>query len=146
MTNTLPDDKPAEWVSIARDCLSSRLPGRSSGYRSCSCEVRGVTSFGGWPPRPLAGRSCATSSYRRWSRVLSGHDVLAVLPTGAGKSAIYQVLALLLDGPTLVVSPLIALQQDQLEGIADTRAPKAVAVNSATPCRAQTGLEGHPAR
>ncbi|MBW0010997.1 MAG: ATP-dependent DNA helicase RecQ, partial [Pseudonocardiales bacterium] len=64
-------------------------------------------------------------------QVMSGHDVLVVLPTGAGKSAIYQVPALLLDGPTLVVSPLIALQQDQLEGIADTRAPKAVAVNSA---------------
>jgi ATP-dependent DNA helicase RecQ len=63
-------------------------------------------------------------------QVMSGHNVLVVLPTGAGKSAIYQVPALLLDGPTLVVSPLIALQQDQLEGIADTRAPEAVAVNS----------------
>lgn len=39
--------------------------------------------------------------------------------------------ALLLDGLTLVVSPLIALQRDQLQGIADTRAPEAVAVNSA---------------
>jgi ATP-dependent DNA helicase RecQ len=37
---------------------------------------------------------------------------------------------LLLDGPTLVVAPLITLQQDQLEGIADTQAPEAVAVNS----------------
>ena len=62
--------------------------------------------------------------------VMAGHDVLAVLPTGAGKSAIYQVPALLLDGPTLVVSPLIALQRDQREGIEDTRAPEAVAVNS----------------
>jgi ATP-dependent DNA helicase RecQ len=64
-------------------------------------------------------------------QVMAGHDVLAVLPTGAGKSAIYQVPALLLGGPTLVVSPLIALQQDQLEGIEDSRAPEAVAVNSA---------------
>jgi ATP-dependent DNA helicase RecQ len=63
--------------------------------------------------------------------LMAGHDVLAVLPTGAGKSAIYQVPALLLDGMTLVVSPLIALQHDQLEGIEDTRAPQAVAVNSA---------------
>ncbi|HZA15733.1 MAG TPA: DEAD/DEAH box helicase [Pseudonocardiaceae bacterium] len=63
-------------------------------------------------------------------QVMAGHDVLAVLPTGAGKSAIYQVPALLMDGPTLVVSPLIALQQDQLEGIEDTRAPAAVAMNS----------------
>ena len=60
-----------------------------------------------------------------------GRDVLAVLPTGAGKSAIYQVPALLRDGPTVVVSPLIALQRDQREGLADTDAPDAVAVNSA---------------
>jgi ATP-dependent DNA helicase RecQ len=62
--------------------------------------------------------------------VLAGHDVLAVLPTGAGKSAIYQVPAVLLDGLTLVVSPLIALQHDQIEGIENSRAPDAVAVNS----------------
>jgi len=60
-----------------------------------------------------------------------GRDVLAVLPTGAGKSAIYQVPALLLDGPTVVVSPLIALQRDQREGLADTEAPDAVVINSA---------------
>ncbi|GAA4410080.1 RecQ family ATP-dependent DNA helicase [Actinokineospora soli] len=62
--------------------------------------------------------------------VMAGHDVLAVLPTGAGKSAIYQVPALLLDGPTVVVSPLIALQDDQVQGLAGTDAPDAVAVNS----------------
>ncbi len=60
-----------------------------------------------------------------------GRDVLAVLPTGAGKSAIYQVPAILLDGPTVVVSPLIALQRDQREGLADSDAPDAVVVNSA---------------
>lgn len=63
--------------------------------------------------------------------VMAGRDALAVLPTGAGKSAIYQVPALLLEGPTLVVSPLLALQRDQMEGIDDSRAPEAVAVNSA---------------
>ncbi len=48
--------------------------------------------------------------------LVEGRDCFAVLPTGAGKSAIYQVAALLRDaGPTLVVSPLIALQRDQLE-------------------------------
>jgi ATP-dependent DNA helicase RecQ len=62
--------------------------------------------------------------------VLAGHDVLAVMPTGSGKSAIYQVPAVLLDGPTLVVSPLIALQHDQIDGIEDSRAPGAVALNS----------------
>ena len=44
----------------------------------------------------------------------SGRDVLAVLPTGAGKSAIYELAGLLRAGPTVVVSPLIALEDDQL--------------------------------
>ena len=62
--------------------------------------------------------------------VVRGRDTLAVLPTGAGKSAIYQVAALLLPGPTVVVSPLIALQRDQLLGLLRSRAPEAVAINS----------------
>ena len=45
---------------------------------------------------------------------VEGRDVLAVLPTGAGKSAIYELAGLLRGGPTVVVSPLIALQNDQL--------------------------------
>ena len=63
--------------------------------------------------------------------LMEGRDALAVLPTGAGKSAIYQVPALLIPGPTLVVSPLLALQRDQLVGIEGSSAPEAVAVNSA---------------
>lgn len=63
--------------------------------------------------------------------LLDGHDVLVVMPTGAGKSAIYQVPAILLDGPTVVVSPLIALQRDQVTALRTTNAPPAAAVNSA---------------
>jgi ATP-dependent DNA helicase RecQ len=62
--------------------------------------------------------------------VLAGRDVLVVLPTGAGKSAIYQTPAVLLDGVTVVVSPLIALQHDQIDGIEGSNAPPAVAINS----------------
>ena len=67
------------------------------------------------------------------SALLDGHDVLAVMPTGAGKSAIYQLPGLCLDGPTVVVSPLLSLQRDQVLGLlglgdADT---VAVAANSA---------------
>jgi ATP-dependent DNA helicase RecQ len=46
--------------------------------------------------------------------LVDGRDVLAVLPTGAGKSAIYELAGLLRTGPTVVVSPLIALEDDQL--------------------------------
>jgi ATP-dependent DNA helicase RecQ len=81
--------------------------------------------------RTFGWSELSTEQLRAMEALMAGHDVLAVLPTGAGKSAIYQVPALLLKGPTLVVSPLIALQQDQREGIADTRAPQAVVVNSA---------------
>jgi len=45
--------------------------------------------------------------------VLSGQDALVVMPTGSGKSLIYQLPALLLPGLTVVVSPLIALMKDQ---------------------------------
>ena len=46
--------------------------------------------------------------------LVEDRDVLAVLPTGGGKSAIYELAGLLREGPTVVVSPLIALQDDQL--------------------------------
>jgi ATP-dependent DNA helicase RecQ len=63
--------------------------------------------------------------------VLEGRDVLAVMATGHGKSAIYQLAGLLLEGPTLVVSPLIALQRDQVEHLEDDRLGGAAAVSSA---------------
>jgi ATP-dependent DNA helicase RecQ len=51
---------------------------------------------------------------RAAAAAVEGRDVLAVLPTGGGKSAIYELAGLLRPGPTIVVSPLIALQDDQL--------------------------------
>jgi ATP-dependent DNA helicase RecQ len=51
--------------------------------------------------------------------LLDGRDVLMVSPTGSGKSLTYQVTGMLLDGCTIVVSPLLALQYDQIEGLGD---------------------------
>ncbi len=47
--------------------------------------------------------------------LLAGRDLLTVMPTGSGKSLIYQLAALLLPGTTLVISPLVALMKDQVD-------------------------------
>lgn len=60
----------------------------------------------------------------------AGRDVLAVLPTGGGKSAIYELAGLMRGGPTVVVSPLIALQDDQLAHLRAAGLPATV-LNSA---------------
>ncbi len=52
--------------------------------------------------------------------VLSGDDVLALLPTGGGKSLCYQLPALMQPGLTLVISPLIALMKDQVDASSPT--------------------------
>src|SRR5947209_9586605 len=49
------------------------------------------------------------------AKLLDGKSVLAIFPTGAGKSLCYQLPALMLEGVTLVVSPLIALMKDQID-------------------------------
>ena len=88
--------------------------------------------FSGHDPddRPTPARRCTGCSAsptfaparRRSSRaVLSGEDVLAVMPTGSGKSLLFQLPALLGDGLTVVVSPLIALMRDQVAQLARAR-------------------------
>lgn len=61
--------------------------------------------------------------------ILKGTDVLAIMPTGAGKSICYQIPALMFDGVTLVISPLISLMKDQVDTLCETGI-KAVFINS----------------
>lgn len=64
--------------------------------------------------------------------LLDGRDTLAVIPTGGGKSAIYQIAGSIIDGPTIVITPLLALQQDQRESIDGSNLPAARAIDGST--------------
>jgi ATP-dependent DNA helicase RecQ len=65
--------------------------------------------------------------------VLAGRDALVVMSTGSGKSAIYQIAGLLIPGATVVVSPLIALQREQVGDLRDRAAGGAAQLNSTVP-------------
>ena len=67
--------------------------------------------------RVFKHKSLRTGQERVIRAALAGRDVLAVMPTGAGKSLTYQLPALEATGLTIVVSPLIALMKDQVEGL-----------------------------
>ena len=87
--------------------------------------------------RALLARHYGHADFRPQQRpviraALAGRDVLAVMPTGAGKSVCFQVPALALGGLTLVISPLIALMQDQVAGLT-RRGIAAAALHGAVP-------------
>jgi ATP-dependent DNA helicase RecQ len=62
--------------------------------------------------------------------VLDGRDTLVVMATGAGKSAIYQIAGWMIDGATVVISPLISLQRDQIENIEEEQPGEAAAIDA----------------
>ena len=67
--------------------------------------------------------------------VLAGRDTLAVMSTGSGKSAIYQIAGLLQAGTTVVISPLIALQRDQVDDLREHLGGRAAQLNSTLSAR-----------
>ena len=73
--------------------------------------------------------------------LLSGRDALGVMPTGAGKSMCYQVPALMLQGITLVISPLISLMADQVAALKSAGVPAAYLNSTLTPRQMDLALE-----
>ena len=72
--------------------------------------------------------------------ILAGRDAFGVMPTGGGKSLCYQIPALLLEGLTLVVSPLISLMKDQVAGLKEAGIPAAYLNSSLTAAQQQEVL------
>src|SRR5437763_4214346 len=77
--------------------------------------------------------------------VLSCRPTIAILPTGGGKSLCYQLPALLLEGTTVVVSPLVALMKDQVDALR-ARGIAATFVNSSLPESERQDRQGAPRR
>ena len=73
--------------------------------------------------------------------LLGGRDVLGVMPTGAGKSMCYQIPALLFDGITVIVSPLISLMSDQVTALVEAGVPAAYLNSTLTPGQCNTVLK-----
>ncbi|WP_412973578.1 DNA helicase RecQ [Pseudoclavibacter sp. CFCC 11306] len=74
------------------------------------------------------------------SEVAAGHDALVLMPTGGGKSVCYQIPALLRPGVGIVISPLIALMQDQVSAL-NANGVRAAALNSSAPLDEQRMIE-----
>ncbi len=72
--------------------------------------------------------------------ILSGRDVLGVMPTGAGKSVCYQIPALMLEGITIVISPLISLMKDQVNSLIQAGISSAYLNSSLTQQQYETAL------
>src|SRR5438046_9345049 len=76
--------------------------------------------------------------------ILERKDAVVVMPTGSGKSLCYQLPAMMLDGVTLVVSPLIALMKDQVDALQARGLPATFINSSIEPIKPRTRIDALP--
>jgi ATP-dependent DNA helicase RecQ len=74
--------------------------------------------------------------------ILNGKDSLVIMPTGGGKSLCYQLPALILDGVTIVISPLIALMKDQVDSLTELKIPATYINSTLSADQVQQRIEG----
>ncbi len=117
----LPSADP--WSALAELELSESDLDDEIRTDQCLDEIRERFGFKQWRP----------GQRDTMVRFMRGDDVLAVLPTGSGKSATFQIPALLAPGVTLVVSPLVALMNDQVENLRAKGVAKVAAIHSGIP-------------
>jgi ATP-dependent DNA helicase RecQ len=99
---------------------------------------RMLTEAAGLARERLGFESLRPDQEEALTSVCEGKDTLLVLPTGGGKSAVYQLASMVLPGPTVVISPLISLQRDQVQSIDDANLGEAALVNSHESKKART--------
>ena len=100
----------------------------------------------GSTPEEILKRYFGYDSFREGQKkliecILSGRDCLGIMPTGAGKSVCYQIPAMLMDGITIVVSPLISLMKDQVGALVQSGIPAAYINSSLSPAQSAKVLE-----
>ena len=116
------------------------LRGQRTALRHLETMTQAVDSADSVDPRALEAlnRYFGYDSFRPGqsgivSAILTGHDVLGVMPTGAGKSICYQIPAAILPGVAIVISPLISLMRDQVDALNDVGLPAAFINTTQTP-------------
>jgi ATP-dependent DNA helicase RecQ len=137
---------PYFYMSLKRNIISSGeqvefcfwdVRSRSDNYRYTSAMP---------DPQSILKDTFGYDTYRPLQRevienVLAGRDTLAIMPTGGGKSLCYQIPALLLEGLTVVVSPLISLMKDQVEQLHASGVPALFLNSSLGPQEYQENMD-----
>lgn len=128
--------RPAAALGVG-EVRGDREAGRRSGPSASPRAVPRATPLPREPAtvlRELFGHSGFRPGQQEVSEaVLAGESILSVMPTGAGKSLCYQLPAALLPRATVVISPLIALMKDQVDGLPPALAERTALVNSTLP-------------